>query len=123
MNILLLEDEPLILMDLEYATEDLGYRPLCASSVSEAIAILRGTVAVNAAVLDVSLKDGETCLPVAKELAIRRIPYLLHSGDLDRHDEVVRALGAELIAKPATASSVIRRAAGQAGADPAPKPD
>jgi DNA-binding response OmpR family regulator len=110
MNILMLEDEPLILMDLEFAAEDVGARALCASSVSEALAILDGGEAVNSAILDVTLKDGETCVPVAQALDERGIPYLLHSGDLNRHDETVRALGAELVAKPASAAGVIARA-------------
>lgn len=110
MNILMLEDEPLILMDLEFAAEDLGCQPLCASSVADAKAILEGPEAVDVAVLDVTLKDGETCVPIARELQRRGIPFLLHSGDLDRHDETVRALGAELVAKPASAERVIARA-------------
>lgn len=110
MNILMLEDEPLILMDLEFAAEDLGCCALCASSVREAMALINGPRPVSAAVLDVSLRDGETCVPVARALQQRGIPYLLHSGDLDRHDETVRALQAELVAKPASASRVISRA-------------
>ena len=109
MNILMLEDEPLILMDLEFAAEDVGCRALCASSVSEAMAILRDD-AIDTAILDVTLKDGETCVPVAQALNERGIPYLLHSGDLDRHDETVRRLQAELVAKPASAANVIARA-------------
>ncbi|MBB4857500.1 DNA-binding response OmpR family regulator [Novosphingobium chloroacetimidivorans] len=109
MNILMLEDEPLILMDLEFAAEDEGCRALCASSVSEAMAIL-DSERIDSAILDVTLKDGETCVPVARALDERGIPYLLHSGDLDRHDETVRALGAELVAKPASAATVIARA-------------
>jgi DNA-binding response OmpR family regulator len=112
MNILLLEDEPLILMDLEFAAEDLGCHALCASSVSDALAILRGSLPVDAAVLDVSLQGGETCVPVARMLDLRHIPYLLHSGDLDRQDETVRGLDAELVAKPASAARVIGRAMG-----------
>jgi DNA-binding response OmpR family regulator len=109
MNILMLEDEPLILMDLEFAAEDAGARALCASSVKEALSILRDEP-VDSAILDVTLKDGETCVAVARALDERGIPYLLHSGDLDRHDETVRELKAELVAKPASAAGVIARA-------------
>lgn len=109
MNILMLEDEPLILMDLEFAAEDVGARALCASSVKEALAILQSEP-VDSAILDVTLKDGETCVPVARALDQRGIPYLLHSGDLDRHDETVRGLEAELVAKPASAARVVARA-------------
>ena len=107
MNILMLEDEPLILMDLEFAAEDMGAKAFCASNVADAMAILDGTEPIHTAVLDVTLKDGETCVPVARALEQRRIPYLLHSGDLDRQNETVRALAAELVAKPASADRVI----------------
>jgi len=110
MNILMLEDEPLILMDLEFAAEDVGCRAFCASSVSEAMAILDGAEPIDTAVLDVTLKDSETCVPVAHALAERGIPFLLHSGDLDRQNETVRGLQAELVAKPASADRVIARA-------------
>jgi DNA-binding response OmpR family regulator len=120
MNILMLEDEPLILMDLEFAAEDAGARPLCASSVREALSILQAEP-VDSAILDVTLKDGETCVPVARALDERGIPYLLHSGDLDRHDETVRGLRAELVAKPASAAGVIARALRYAERDGAEK--
>jgi DNA-binding response OmpR family regulator len=120
MNILMLEDEPLILMDLEFAAEDAGARPLCASSVREALSILQAEP-VDSAILDVTLKDGETCVPVARALDERGIPYLLHSGDLDRHDETVRGLRAELVAKPASAAGVIARALRYAQRDGAEK--
>lgn len=116
MNILMLEDEPLILMDLEFAAEDVGARALCASSVGEALSILDAEP-IDSAILDVTLKDGETCVPVARALDERGIPYLLHSGDLDRHDETVRGLGAELVAKPASAAGVIARAISYAERD------
>ena len=108
--LLLIEDEPLILMDLEYAAEDRGYDALCASSVARALDLIDNNAAIVAAVLDVSLRDGENCVPIARELDRRGIPYVLHSGDLDRQDEVVRNLDGELIPKPAAASQVIGRA-------------
>lgn len=118
-TILLLDDEPLILMDLECAAEDEGCRSLCATSTGQALAMLSGAHHIDVAVLDVTLQNGETCVPVARELERLRIPYLLHSGDLDRHDETVRALGSELIAKPACSARVIRRAMSYLGKGPA----
>lgn len=106
-TILLLEDEPIILMDLEFAAEDHGCSALPASSCSGAMERIENDPRVDVAVLDVSLGGGETCLPVAHELDRRGIPYLLHSGDLDRHDEQIRDLDADLIAKPASADTVI----------------
>ena len=113
--VLLLEDEPLILMDLEMAVEDSGCTPLPASSVVAAFDAISRAEAINVAVLDVNLGPNETCLPIAMELQRRQIPYILHSGDLDRQDEMVRDLSAELVAKPACSSDVIARALAAAG--------
>lgn len=109
-TILLLEDEPIILMDLEFAADDHGCDAVAVSNCAGALERLATLGGVDVAVLDVSLAGGETCLPVAEELGRLDIPYLLHSGDLDRHDERIRQLGAELIAKPAAADEVIAAA-------------
>lgn len=109
-SILLLEDEPLILMDLESAAEDRGCRVLAATSCEEALSLIEANGGVDTAVLDVSLGGGKTCIPVAKELKARSIPFVLHSGDLNRHEERVRRLDAPLIAKPAPSDKVIAAA-------------
>lgn len=107
-HILVLDDEPLILLDLEYAVEDAGCVPLTALQVSEALQILHEHP-VSGAILDVSLGQGQTCETVAKALAARGVPYVLHTGDLDRMDEAVRKLGGILVPKPTPASSVVLR--------------
>lgn len=109
--ILLLEDEPLILMDLEYAALDCGCTALMASSVGQALELIASNrERLTSAVLDVSLGRGQTCFTVAQELERCSIPFILHSGDLDRHDERIRELDAQLVAKPASADSVIAAA-------------
>lgn len=113
--ILLVEDEPLILMDLEFAAEDEGCEAICATCCREGLRAIEGAGRIDVAVLDVSLKRGENCEAVARELERRGIPYLLHSGDLDRHDETVRRLGAPLFPKPASAAQVIAAAIRLAG--------
>ena len=109
-RILLLDDEPLILMDLEFAAEDRDCEPLTATNVKEAIAHIEADGGVTCAVLDVTLRDGETCMPVARELERRSIPYLLHSGDLNRQEGTLAALNAQLIAKPACSRRVVETA-------------
>lgn len=112
-TILLVEDEPLILMDLEFAAEDRGIATLCAGCVSGALDhISRGTSKIDVAVLDVSLLDGEDCFPIAQELDRRKIPYVIHSGDLDRANEKIRALDAPFLPKPAPSDKVIAAALG-----------
>ena len=110
-TILLVDDEPLILMDLEFAAEDEALRPLCAANVAAAIEHIEGAgTPVDCAVLDVSLQDGENCLPIARALDARGIPFIIHSGDLDRQDETIRSLNAVRIAKPACSRKVIATA-------------
>lgn len=110
-TILLLEDEPLILMDLELAAQDNGCVCLVATRVDQAFAHLhKADPLPDVAVLDVTLQDGETCLPVARELERLGIPYILHSGDLDRHNENIGQLEAELMSKPASSDQVIAAA-------------
>lgn len=109
-RILVLEDEPLILMDLELAGEDRGCTVLSSTSCHEALGHLNNEGSVHAAILDVTLAEGCTSIPVAEELNARGIPFLLHSGDLDRHEERVRTLHAPLMAKPAAAEKVIAAA-------------
>lgn len=109
--ILLLEDEPLILMDLEFAAEDQGCQAYCATSVAAALTHLEKSQ-IDVAILDVTLKGTENCVPVAEELDRRGIPYLLHSGDLNRADETVRNLGVKHLPKPADSDVVIETALG-----------
>lgn len=109
-RILLLDDEPLILMDLEFAAEDHDCHPLTATNVKEAMDHIEAQGGVSCAVLDVTLRDGETCMPVARELERRAIPYLLHSGDLNRQEGTLAALNAQLIAKPACSNRVVETA-------------
>ncbi len=108
-SILLLEDEPLILMDLEFAAEDEGCKAFCASNVEKALGHLKEQD-IDVAILDVTLKGTENCVPVAEELERQGIPYLLHSGDLNRADERVRKLGAIHLPKPADSDHVIETA-------------
>ena len=107
-NILLLEDEPLILMDLEMAAEDLGCTVHSTTTAEAALSLIeQHDEELDVAILDVSLGGGKTCVPVANALKQVGIPFILHSADLDRHNERIRELDAELIAKPAPSDKVI----------------
>ena len=113
--ILLVEDEPLILLDLEFAVEDAGSAFASAGCVAQALDHLDNVSEIDVAILDVSLSRGETCAPIAEELKKRGIPFILHSGDLDRRDETIRSLGARLIAKPAISERVVAAAIDEFG--------
>lgn len=104
---LIVEDEPIIAMDLKFAFEDEGAGAVTAASCDEALAELAKHKFAGA-VLDVNLGRGETCEEAAAELKRRDIPFVLHTGDLDRVGEFLRALGAPILAKPRPAEDVVR---------------
>lgn len=103
---LILEDEPLIAMDLKFAFEDAGAEAVTASSCAEAVREIE-TGGLAGAVLDVNLGRGETCEEAAKRLRAGEIPFVLHTGDLNRVGEFLRSLGAPILAKPRAAEDVI----------------
>lgn len=106
--ILLVEDEPVILMDLEYAAQQRGCDTLIASKPAVAkrlIEFCKGRI--DAAVLDVDLgKDGD-CLEVVSQLQRSGIPFVLHSGSSSGNEVVLGEIDAPLIVKPAAIASVI----------------
>jgi DNA-binding response OmpR family regulator len=108
-RILVLEDEPMILMELCFAVEDQGALCLSATSARPALEIIEEDPP-HAAILDVHLGHEQTCEPVAEALHARGIPFLLHSGDLVRQGELIARIGAEVIAKLADSDIVARRA-------------
>lgn len=105
-TILVVEDEPFVALDLKYACEDQGYAAITASTCRQAITAIDETAFIGA-VLDVNLGRGETCDVVAKALKDRAIPFVLHTGDLDRAGEYLRGIDAPIVAKPSTASAVV----------------
>lgn len=107
-TILILEDEPLIAMDLKMAFEDAGVGAFASANCDAALAVLeRENIA--GAVLDVNLGHGTTCNPVAIALRQRGIPFLLHTGDLDRRGEHLRDIDAPVISKPSESGYVVKR--------------
>src|SRR5579885_472154 len=79
-HILLVEDDRLILMDLEATVGDAGAATVetCAD-VSAALALLSRNAPIDAAILDIRLRD-ESIAPVAHELEVRGVPFVFYSG-------------------------------------------
>lgn len=114
---LILEDEPLIAMDLKFAFEDAGATATTASTCAQAIEEIDSGGLVGA-VLDVNLGRGETCEDAARQLNEQRIPFVLHTGDLNRVGEFLRSLNAPILAKPRAAEEVISHIMRIVGAHP-----
>lgn len=106
-RILVLEDEPFIALDLQLALEDEGAEAHIATTCEDAIALLNAQ-RFDGAVLDVNLGGGQTCEAAAGHLRDKGVPFVLHTGDLDRQGEMLRTLKARIIPKPTPAIHVAR---------------
>ena len=104
--VLVLEDSPIILMDLRHTLEDAGFEPMCARNCAKAHQVIEATPP-DVAILDVNLEN-ETCEAVARQLRSLQIPFMLHTGDLERQDELVTRLDAPILAKPAFSETIIQ---------------
>lgn len=79
-RILLVEDEPLIAMMLEDFLEILG-KSVAGSADNVAQALERiAEGGIDAAILDVNLRGGETSWPIADALAAAGVPFVLATG-------------------------------------------
>jgi DNA-binding NtrC family response regulator len=81
-TILVVEDEPLIALDIVAAFEKSGADVVTARSLARARRLVEQD-GLSAAVLDFGLSDGDADALFAR-LASRDIPYVLHSGYADR---------------------------------------
>jgi DNA-binding response OmpR family regulator len=97
--ILVLDDESLILIDIQAVLEDDGFTVVTSLTCQKALELV-AAYDFDAAILDVNLGSGETCEAVAAKLRERNIPFLVHSGDLDRQGELVSTLGGPVVPKP-----------------------
>ncbi|MBU3077431.1 response regulator [Sphingomonas quercus] len=106
-RILLVEDEPLIAMMLEDLLATLGHEVVgSVDNVGDALVrVAEG--GFDYAVLDVHLRDGESCWPVADALSGAGIPFVLASGgSADVPPEAHR--NAPVLSKPFTGGDVER---------------
>lgn len=80
MRVLVVEDEPLLSMLLEESVAELGYELAgSAATVDQALATL-ATSQIDLALLDFSLGQDKTSLPVAEQLRAAGIPFIFLSG-------------------------------------------
>src|SRR6267154_1801796 len=77
-SILVVEDEPLIALDLEQSLRKAGARVLSACTLDRAL-LLAEHAGLSAAVLDYGLAAGN-CGPISERLTQRRIPFVIYSG-------------------------------------------
>jgi DNA-binding response OmpR family regulator len=101
-KLLLLEDEPLVMMDVCAALEERGATVYCAQSLKQAETLI-AEADVAAAVLDYVLREG-TADQICERLKYNGIPFAIYSGY--RNVEGTCARG-DIIEKPSTAEELI----------------
>ena len=113
-KILIVEDEPLIAMMLEDFLDALGRAVAgTADSVSAALELVEGG-GIDAAILDVNLRGGEQCWPVADALVAAGIPFVIATGGAG--DMIAEAhRDRPVLSKPFTIDGVEKALDGLAG--------
>jgi len=80
-NILVLEDEPLIALDIAMTLEEAGYNDVViCHSIKEATELLV-KITPKIALLDFSFKNGTTSVSVAKQLKESNTPFIFLTGN------------------------------------------
>jgi CheY-like chemotaxis protein len=106
LRILLVEDDPLICLDLETSLAELGAMVTAASNVDKALQAL-DAAALDFAVLDFEL-GAETSEPIAKAAQARNVPFLFLSGYSEHDERFSRWPGIRVLAKPLSAARIAR---------------
>jgi DNA-binding response OmpR family regulator len=103
-SILVVEDEPLIALDVQSALSGAGAHIVPASDATDAVRLVAGTK-LSAAVLDVDLGDLD-CWVVCRLLARAKVPFLFYTG-LMQSDVFKDWPDAPVLAKPASHEQIV----------------
>ena len=104
-RILLVEDEPLICLDIEMTLGQLGHEVSITPTVREALARVEGGE-VDLAILDYYLQDTDTTA-VAARLRQANIPFIVCSGSFAANELDAVFAGARVLAKPFSTEGLI----------------
>lgn len=107
LRILLVEDDPLIRLDLETSLVEFGAVVTAAANVASAFAALSAAMP-DFAVLDFEL-GAETSEPVAEVVQARNVPFLFLSGYSEHDGRFDRWRGIPILTKPLSAAQIARR--------------
>ncbi len=106
-RILIIEDEPLIAMVLEFIIEGAGAQPLGpATTVAEALTLVAEAGTIDAAVLDYNLGE-ESSEAVAQRLRAAGIPWIWATGQA-ANPPAGAGMDAPMLFKPYREDDVIR---------------
>jgi CheY-like chemotaxis protein len=103
-SVLVVEDEPLIALDVQSALTGAGATIISAGDTTDAVRVVANTK-LSAAVLDVDLGDLD-CWVVCRLLARAKIPFLFYTGYMQ--SEVFKDWpDAPVLAKPASHDQIV----------------
>jgi len=94
-SILIVDDEPLIALDIAQAFEDAGAEIVVTSTLHHALVLVEHD-GLSAAVLDHALHDGDSS-PLCQRLDERKLPFVIYSGLGKLHGACARGVQ---VAKP-----------------------
>lgn len=114
LTILIVEDEPIIGINLAVTVEDLGGRVAGPVATVAAAIELVPHIDASGAVLDGRLADRDVT-PLAIDLAARGIPFVVHSGTGLPDALALTHPDLPLIMKPASSVAVLRELADRIG--------
>lgn len=97
LTFLVVEDEPLIALDISMALEDRGAKVTTTTTLKHAVLLAEGD-GLSGAILDHSLGDGDSSV-LRKRLKKRGIPFLVYSG--------FEIVGEPYLSKPATPDQLV----------------
>lgn len=110
LSILVVEDDPLIALDIALSLEDAGAAVIgpCAS-VAQSFALVEQKTkngVIHGAVLDVELRK-ENSVPIARLLTEMAIPFLFHSGINSAGATILQEFDAPILSKPSSSADLI----------------
>lgn len=103
---LLLEDEPLIAMDIEHTLSRAGFDVTTVTSCADALEWL-GFCRPGVVIVDIILQDGP-CHKVVAKLVEDGIPFIVHSGDHPSNHADTPFAGGTWVGKPADSAEMVR---------------
>lgn len=106
-HVLIVEDEPVVALDLAAAVEDAGGIAVGPATSLKRALELCATAHVEAAILDVDLLDGNTS-QVLELLEPRGIPAIIHTGVALPREMAERFPDVPVFAKPSASATLAR---------------
>ena len=108
-SILIVEDEPLIALDVEVALHDVGAKVLSASHLRDGLHLAEHP-GLSAAVLDLRLGHND-CTAICRRLSKLRVPFMFYSGYRGAHVYELWP-NAPVLSRPANADRIVEAVVG-----------